>query len=331
MAKSKWVNQDKFKEFMTEKKEEAEKPDKIGGGLFLKWKNPVMGSQEHEKTYKVRLLPDKNGGFYKKYFYHFFKSGEQSNYVFCPKTHDINAFCPWCFVSQLLFQGNATDKKKAYNYVRKERFVSNVFISTDPRDVDIQDEKYKSTNTVRLYEFPATLEKLIKKEITDEEQGYGYSIFDPESGYDFIIKIKAKKPDQNGKIWPDYSLTAFSRISGSIATDELSVEDIMGKVYDLNEYFKNMDLSWDAHRKLLKIEELWEDVEDKFNQVLGLEENAKPVTETKADDDAPSLFNDDAPSSFNDGDLGKNDDKVVNSGDDLDEKALLEKLKNLGN
>ena len=78
---SKWVNNDKFEQFKNKKKEEKSKPDEnVGGGFFLKWKNPQMGTQDKPKVYKVRLLPDKNQDFYLKYFYHFFQTEDNKTY-----------------------------------------------------------------------------------------------------------------------------------------------------------------------------------------------------------------------------------------------------------
>jgi len=263
---SKWLKKDSYEMFANEKTKEAEQEQEVGG-FYNKWKNPKMGTVDKAKEYKVRLLPDIENGFYKKYMYHGFKSGETFKYFLCEKTHGMDKFCPWCEATKMLYQGNESDKRKAGEYKRKERYVSNVYIVEDPRDAEIKDDKYKVTGKVRLYEFPATVESKIKNEITDTEQGYGMAIFDPEDGYDFILKIKAKPQDKNGKVWPDYGDTMFSRRSSPLADTEEEIEKIMSERYNLDEYIKSLKLSVDEHEKLLKTEMMWDDVGHQFEKV----------------------------------------------------------------
>ncbi|NIQ06611.1 MAG: hypothetical protein GWO20_13050, partial [Candidatus Korarchaeota archaeon] len=207
---SKWLKKDSYEMFANKKANETD-DDNTGGGFYKKWKNPKMGTTERAKEYKVRLLPDVVDGFYKDYLYHGFMSGETFKYFLCEKTYGMDKYCPWCEATKMLYQGNESDKRKAGDYKRKQRFVSNVYISDDPRDAEVRDENYKVNGTIRLYEFPGTVESKIKNEITDTDEGYGMAIFDPENGYDFILKIKAKPKDKNGKEWPDYGDSMFSR------------------------------------------------------------------------------------------------------------------------
>lgn len=260
---SKWIKEDKFKDFANKKASEAPDEDK-NTDYNLKWRNPTMGTVEKAKNYRTRFLPDKSSDFYKKYFYHYFVIDEKHYFVMCPKTHGLDEYCPWCSVSQMLYKGNKEDKKLASNYSRKEKYVANVLIVDDPRDADVDDE-YKVSGSVRLYEFPKAVESKLKKEITDKVEGYGIAIFNPENGYDMIISIKSKKKDKNGKAWPDYSETAFSRKSSSIG-DEKEIDEIMEKTVLLSEHIENMALTWDEHKKLLKVEGFWEDVEEEFER-----------------------------------------------------------------
>jgi hypothetical protein len=223
-----------------------------------------MGTVDKAKEYRVRFLPDKNSDFYTKYFYHYFIIDEKHHFVVCPKTHGLDEYCPWCSISQMLYKGNKEDKKLAANYKRLEKFVGNILVVDDPRDADVEDE-YKVSGKVRLYEFPGTIESKLKNEITDRSEGYGMAVFDPEDGFDLIIKIKAKKADPNGKVWPDYSDTQFSRKSSKIGTEK-EIEEIMAQTVVLSDYLNNSTLTWDEHRKLLKLEGYWEDVEEEFER-----------------------------------------------------------------
>jgi hypothetical protein len=273
---SKWLRKDDYEMFADQKAKDKEKENTdTVGGFYKKWKNPQMGTQEKAKEYKARLLPDPVKGYYKNYLYHGFKSGEKFQYILCEKTYDMDAYCPWCEVTKILYQGNDSDKRKAKEYKRKERFVSNVFIVEDPRDADTRDEEYKVAGTVRLYEFPATVESKISNEITDKEQGYGIAIFDPESGYDFILKIKAKPKDDKGKEWPDYGDTMFARNGSAITPPEgKTIEDVMGERTNLEEYIKSLRKSPEDTEKLLKAEMLWDDVGHSFEKHMKVADSA---------------------------------------------------------
>jgi len=222
-------------------------------------------------------LSDLKGNFYKKIYYHMFQSGETWNFIMCPKTKDFECYCPWCALTQLLYQGSDSDKKRAYLYKRKEKFVGNVFVVKDPRDVDESDPDRLLQGKTFLYEFPSVVEQLIKKEVTDVENGWGYKIFDPEDGHNLIISIGAKKPDKNKKVWPDYSLTTFSKRPSSIGED---VDGIMETTQDITEYVENSMKTNEEHAEILKSEMVFDDVKDQFERFMpvGKDEENKDDT-----------------------------------------------------
>lgn len=282
---SKWLRKEDYEMFADQKQKDKENAtNDTVGGFYKKWRNPQMGTQDKAKEYKVRLLPDPTKGYYKNYLYHGFKSGETFHYLLCEKTYDMDAYCPFCEVTKILYQGNEADKRKAGEYKRKERFVSNVYVVEDPRDLETKDEDYKVAGKVLLYEFPATVESKVSNEVTDKEQGYGIAIFDPESGYDFILKIKAKPKDKNGKEWPDYGDTMFARNPSAIAEEEV-IERVMGERIDLEEYIKSLRKTPEDLEKLLKAEMLWDDVCHTFEKRMKVADSkeAAPVAkkETK--------------------------------------------------
>lgn len=283
---SKWLNKEDYEMFANQKANEAEK-EPAGGGFYKKWKNPQMGTTERAKEYAIRLLPNIKRGFYKEYLYHAFTSGENFTYFLCEKTGDLDKYCPWCEANKILYQGNESDKKKAADYKRKERYVSNVFIVDDPRDAEMKDDQYKVNGTVRLYEFPATLESKIKTEITDKKNGYGYAIFDPANGYDFLLKIKAKPKDKSGKEWPDYGDCMFARRASAIAEGDAAIDAVMATRVDLDEYINSMRLSVDEHEKLLKQEMLWDDVSRNFEKNFRGVTKAVPAAVDQLEDEDP--------------------------------------------
>jgi len=315
---SKWIKKDKFKSFVNQREQE---PEPSSNNSFVKkWKNPKMGTVEKANVYRVRLLPDKNSEFYKHYYYHYFMTDEKHHFIKCSKTDGMDNFCPWCSITQTLYKGNKEDKKLAKNYQRKERFVGNIVVIDDPRDEDVDDE-YKVSGKVRLYEFPATIESKIKAELTDKAEGFGSAVFDPEDGHDLLIKIKAKKPDPNGKSWPDYSDTMFARKSTSLGTEK-EIDDLMEETTDLVEYLKDSTLSWEEHKKLLQIEGVWEDVEDEWNRrVNETEDLIKKEKKSPNEDVKKVTINADDPKEEKSPD---EDDQSFD--DDEDEAALMAKL-----
>lgn len=246
---SKWINKKLFQEFQEEKENEKDKPESGGGDFskYAKWKNPEAGPVDKNKTYEIRFLPDKTGNFYKKYYYHGFYTEEKKfKYFLCPKTFDMEAYCPCCDLSSKLWLGSANDKKEAKTFSKKDRFVGNIFVMSDPRDVDQQDDAKKFSNKGFLYEFPSKIESKLKEQITDKKNGLGVDIFDPgKDGRTFIIKVKSTKQDENKKSWPDYSDSQFAPKSSPLFEDEAQIDAVMENTVILKEYLDSINSNVD--------------------------------------------------------------------------------------
>ncbi len=274
---SKWVNTEKFEEFREERENDNSTEKQVS--FARKWKNPQMGTINKPNEYHLRMLPDTDGNFYKKMMYHMFQSGESWYFIMCPKTHGMDNYCPWCAVTQLLYQGSTADKKKAGQLKRKEKFVGNTYIVKDPRDANEQDPEKHFTGNTYLYEFPGVVEGQIKKEITDTENGWGYVIFDPAEGHNMILRIGAKKPDANKKTWPDYTQSTFAKKPTALADTDEGIEEIMETVQSLTEYLDNSMKSTEEHEEILRSEMLWDDVEEEFERHMKASEVEEKVKE----------------------------------------------------
>ena len=270
---SKWINKELFNDFQKEKIEEKDSETNSNRSDLL-YPTPEKGSTENPKVYEGRMIPDPQGKFYKRFFYHMWQAGDESwIFILCPKTHDFKTYCPFCSVTSKLYAGNTSaDKAQAYQIKRKEKFVGNWYVAKDPRDADRDD---KLAGKVKLYEFPSKVEQKFKKEITDKSEGYGLSIFDPgEDGRNFIIRVLATKKDENGKSWPDYSNSSFSRSRSPLSDTDEGIELIMGLTHDIDEYINGMSISNGKMVEILKNEFLWDMVADEAIK-HGFEDNGE--------------------------------------------------------
>ena len=102
--------------------------------------------------------------------------------------------------------------------------------------------------------------------LEEKERGLGPVIFDPgPDGFDFILKVKSKAPDKDGRVWPDYSDSMFDRQPRALGTDD-EIETIMSSTYSLDEYIKGLEKTMDEMIGILKFEELWGLVEADYRK-----------------------------------------------------------------
>lgn len=194
----------------------------------------------------------------------------------------------------------------------------------DPRDSQAEESR-KVSGTVRLYEFPATIEGKIRTQITDEEEGRGAAIFDPEDGYNFLVKVALKKPDSDGTQWPTYEMSEFSLNKNAIADSSEKIKEIMDSVYDLSEYLKSIEMDVETHKKLLKEEMLFEDVQDQFERYM---EGKEPEGRKSALDQMDEAFGSEETS--NEQTHPSNEESTSNeSSDEEDDKNILDELERL--
>jgi len=279
---SKWIDKELFGRFAEEKTKEAEQEKQKGGSARMEklFPTPERGTTEKSKNYEGRFIPDLKGEFYKRIYYHMFMSGEQWQFIKCPKTDNFENWCAWCSVTQKLFMGGSEDKKQAQNYKRKEKFVGNFFVVHDPRDAEREKDE-RIENTVKLYEFPGRVESKLKSEITDTKEGYGFNIFNPsDDGYNFILKVKSTKKDKEGRTWPDYSDSMFSRTPQALGTDR-QIKQIMNSTYDLVDYVADLTRTDEDIKNILNAEMVWEMVATEWKRMKGLAKEAEKVEDEK--------------------------------------------------
>lgn len=263
---SKYVKKDFFNEWKKNVASQETNEEKKSNGNSNKWANPVPGLE-----YKIRFLPDVSGkNFYKKYFYHMFQDTDnQWKFSLCPKTFNMETYCPICSVVNKLYKaGTNADKVEAGRFKRKDKFVANIFVVSDPRDQD-KDEDLKASGNNKLFEFATKLESIIRTQLLDAENGVGEAGFDPsDSGINFIIRVTETKPDDKGKKWPDYTTSAFARNATAIADSDEEVDDIMKKTIDLDKYLKDMAPDEEKIIEDLKGENVYDLIAEEYEKLL---------------------------------------------------------------
>ena len=275
---SQWINKDLFSKFTEEKKNEKDNTTNTFRADMV-WKNPERGTAERAKVYEGRFLPDPKGNFYKKFHYHMFQVGDKWQFFLCPKSFNFDEYCDLCAVTSKLYMGDSSDKKVAYQYKRKDKFICNWYIVDDPRDAENDD---KVAGSVRLYEFPGKVEQKLREQITDSKNGLGPAIFDPgPEGFNFIIKVGATKKDARGNVWPDYSLSDFSRRAAALGTDD-EIKKIMSSTYDIDKYLQEREADEENIINILKQLSLFDLVKNERKRAIAFKDQM-------ANDDIPKF------------------------------------------
>lgn len=317
-----WINDDLFKKFKEQVQEEESKNINDNVDFSVLWQKPVKGTSKKPEKYVVRLVPDKNKDLFKSEHFHFFKVEDNWKFYLCPKTFDNEAYCPFCAVTAKLYKGTDEDKKLASQYKRKEQYITNAYIVSDPRDEDRDDDK-KVNGTIKIYEFPKVLKNIIQESMLDDDLNIGINAYNPYSdGYDFIIKIGAKDKDKSGQEWPDYSLSSFSRQQYPILEDDEDIDELMKTTHDLTEYLKSRKASESAMIDTLKELLLYPLIKDDYEKRLELQGKTitkEKIVEEQSDEEEAPFDIDDEPI--------KPKKKVKSS--DPDEDDLLAQLKDL--
>lgn len=314
---SRWINKDLFDKFVEVKKNEKETTSKGTRRSELAWRNPDKGTPERAKVYVGRFLTDPKGQFYKKYFYHMFQIGEQWNFFLCPKTYNMDNYCPFCSATSKLYTGTKSDKAVGSKIRRKEKFAGNWFVIDDPRDAEAKEDGEKVNGSVRVWEFPGKVEVKIKEQITDSQNGLGPLVFDPsENGFDFILKITSTKKDNSGNVWPDYNLSEFSRKAHAIADSEKEIDNIMKTTIDLDDYIESMERDEEDMIASLKQLMVWDLIESEWKRSKG-----QTAVRTPIEEDIPDFNNekekDEPPFDVDDNDGGMSDDELLRELDAL--------------
>lgn len=213
----------KFEELrkkLQQQKEAAESKKNGGGSRDDSWKFlPTLPADKPSVKYTVRLLPnvhdkDSVDPWITGFFHMFRRSDGKFIYTMCPTTVDPKAPCPICEKAKKLFATkDAADEEQAHKMYKKQRWFVNVYVKSDPRGADEQQQ-----GKVVVYEFGKKLFDKFADAITEQQ----IEIVNPNEAQDFMLVIKKQGEYTN------YDSSLFV----SKATPVHEDEEEMNKIYD---------------------------------------------------------------------------------------------------
>ena len=184
---------------------------------------------ETGKTYVVRLLPNiKNPA---KTFYHYYTQGFQSfstgKYISAVSPATFNERDPISETKyKLLKTGSEEEKKKAETLVRREQWLVNCYVISDPTNPD-------NNNKVKALRFGRQLHKVITRAIDGEDaDDLGARVFDLSSKG---VNLKVVVENQGG--FPTFVSSKFTSPKAIDGMDDKTAKETYNSTIDLENMF----------------------------------------------------------------------------------------------
>ena len=183
----------------------------------------------------LRLLPaPQNEDLpFVKYYTHTFKGPSGKWFIEnCPTTIP-GGKCPVCAANSKLWNsGNDADKTIARQRKRRESYVSNVLVVSDPKNKE-------NEGKVALYRYGKKIWEKIQASMypSDEEVASGtvaINPFDFWTGRSFRLKMKMVKT--GNEVYPNYDESGFDNSSALYSGDDKKLEEIWKKEYSLKSF-----------------------------------------------------------------------------------------------
>jgi hypothetical protein len=184
---------------------------------------------ETGKTYVVRLLPNiKNPA---KTFYHYYTQGFQSfstgKYISAVSPATFNERDPISETKyKLLKTGSEEEKKKAETLVRREQWLVNCYVISDPTNPD-------NNNKVKALRFGRQLHKVITRAMDGEDaDDLGARVFDLSSKG---VNLKVVVENQGG--FPTFVSSKFTSPKAIDGMDDKTAKETYNSTIDLENMF----------------------------------------------------------------------------------------------
>lgn len=180
-------------------------------------------------TYIVRLIPNMDD--VSKTTYHYFNHGWKSlatgQYVSCLCPTTVGNRCPICEERVRLYRGDADDKENAKLLGRKEQWLVNVYVISDPTNKDNEGQ-------IKILRYGKQLDKIINDAIDGiDKDEFGARIFDlTEEGCNLRIAV-----EKNEGGYPSYTSSKFLRESEIKGLTEAKIDEIHDNIFQLDKVF----------------------------------------------------------------------------------------------
>lgn len=188
---------------------------------------------EAGKTYLLRLLPNikEPSQTFFHYFHYSWNSAATGQFVSFVSPQTVNERCPLAEESYKIYrQGSPEEKERGKQLYRKENYLVNVFVISDPTDPT-------NDGKVKILRYGKQLNKIIRSAIEgDDSQEFGERIFDlSEKGCTFRIKCE-KKSDKNSE-FVEYVASRFLSPSKIDGIDPQKIAEAYSTPHDLTKVF----------------------------------------------------------------------------------------------
>lgn len=191
---------------------------------------------EPGKTYHVRLIPnisEPRQSIY-HYFHHSWNSFATGQFVtaLCPTTYGEN--CPIDNYAIKTYRTGSTEEKEKMKPVgRKESWLANVYVISDPTNPD-------NEGKVKIVRYGKELAKIISSAIDgDDAQEFGAEkIFDVANGSTLRIKCESRTGGGGAKNFVTYSSSKFVSPAALDGVSEDRLEAVYNGIFDLSKIMK---------------------------------------------------------------------------------------------
>jgi hypothetical protein len=247
---------------------------------------------EPGKTYLVRLLPNIKAPeqTFFHYFHHSWKSFATGQFVSYVSPTSWGERCPISEENFRIYkQGSPEEKEKGKAIYRKENYLVNVYVVSDPTNPE-------NDGKVKVMRYGNQIHKIIRNAIDgDDAAEFGEKIFNlTEQGCNFRIKCEKKSDTKDTKKeFVEYTSSRFLSPSKIDGLDEQKIKDVYNNIFDLTQILPSG--TYDELKLALE--------EHFYGKVAGESEHkhsSKPTTEVKTpvQEAAKSPVSNNVPSDF---------------------------------
>lgn len=215
----------------------------------------------------IRFLPSPGVDPFVLYYNHSFQNPISGKWYIekCP-TSIGRTDCPVCSANSVLWNtGNETKKSLASSRKRNLRYVSNIYVISDPKNPESEGKVFLFTYGTKIYQM---IKSCIKPEFADQKR---FNPFHPWTGANFRMKIKPIKKQRS------YDLSTFDQC-GPLADDE-TLEKILNQVYSLDEF-----LDPTTYKPFEELQKRFNDVVNSTVEDPVIEKEEETVVNTKTED-----------------------------------------------